>query len=430
MKKILLSALFMGGIISSQAQNWVSDSVTIGAGYANRSFYSLENGVVGSVPFNNRDFLVDVTSMYSASIRINGGFNAALYKYTAGDTADWSTLDTAGLATSTGWVRARDNRESISPSAFETGAAGHPNYGWGEYNDITHNVTGNRLFVYKTVGTGTPGTAVWKKIWIKELSSTSLAYTILVADLNGANEETITVSKQGVTGKNFVYYSFATGQTSNDEPAAVSYDLVFSKFEDEYSFMGGTSLQAVTGVEVAPGAEVATAAGVLPDAANANNYTLAEDLYGIGSAWKTVNTQTFLFDIEDSLSYFVKDQVGGIWQIRFTGFIGSSAGKYKFEKRKLGTASVEEVDGLNAWTVFPNPAAEQVSVLFTTNVADNAQFTLLDLNGRTVLSENFAANAGLNQYGVDLGSKNLPAGIYVATLRAGNVLKTTKLIIQ
>lgn len=430
MKKFLLAACILGGIIPSQAQGWISDSVTIGAGYANRNFYSLENGQVGSVLFNNRDFLVDVTAMYSASIRINGGFNAALYKYTAGDTADWASLDTTGLTAGNGWLRARDSRESITPSAFEAGATGHPNYGWGEYNDITHNVTGNALFVYKTVGTGAPGTSQWKKVWIKDLSASTAAYTILVADLNGANEQTITISKQGATGKNFIYYSFATGQTYNDEPAAESYDLVFSKFEDEYSFMGGTSIQAVTGVEVAPGALVAKAAGILPDDANSGDFTLTDYLYGVGADWKVVNTQTFLFDIEDSLSYFIQDQAGSIWQIRFTGFVGSSAGKYRFDKRKVAWASVEEVEGLNAWTVFPNPAAEQVSVLFTSNVADNAQFNLTDLNGRTVLAQNFAANKGLNQYSVDLGSENLPAGIYVATLRAGNVLKTTKLIIR
>ena len=430
MKRFLLSALVMSGFITLNAQSWVADSVVIGAGYANRAFYSLENGVQGSVQFNNRDWLIDVTALYSASIRINGGFNAALYKYTAGDTADWATLDTAGLGTSNGWVRAHDNDQSIAPSAFEVGTTGHPNYGWGNYNGVTHNVTGNALFVYKTVGNGSPNSAQWKKIWIKELAAMTTAYTILVADLNGANEQTVTISKQGISGKNFIYYSFATGQTYNDEPSANTYDLVFSKFEDYYSMGGPATLQAVTGVEVSPGIKVAKAQGVLPSNAVSSDYTLAEDIYGIGADWKKVNTQTFLFDIVDSLSYFVQDRPGNIWQIRFTGFVGSSAGKYKFDKRLVAYASVEENETVGAWTVFPNPTADVASIVFTSSVSDQAQFNLIDLSGRQVMTQNFAANAGLNQFSVDLGGRNLPAGIYVAALKVGNTYKTTKLIIQ
>lgn len=430
MKKFLLSVLVMGGFISLQAQTWVADSVIIGAGYANRSFYSLENGVQGSVPFNNRDWLFDMTAVYSASIRINGGFNAALYKYTAGDTAAWATLDTAGLGASNGWVRARDNDQTITPSAFEAGATGHPNYGWGDYNNITHNVTGNALFVYKTVGTGAPNTAQWKKVWIKDLSAMTSTYTILVADLNGANEQTLSISKQGITNKNFIYYSFATNQTSNDEPNADTYDLVFSKFEDYYSMGGPATLQAVTGVEVPKGILVAKAQGLPADDAVSSNYTLEEDIYGIGSDWKKVNIQTFQFDILDSLSYFVQARSGNIWQIRFTGFVGSSAGKYKFDKRIVAYASVEENETISAWTVFPNPTADVASVVFSSASAGQAQFSLVDLNGRQVMTQNFTANQGINQYTVDLGSRNLPAGIYVATLKVGNVYKTTKLIIQ
>jgi hypothetical protein len=120
--------------------------------------------------------------------------------------------------------------------------------------------------------------------------------------------------------------------------------------------------------------------------------------------------------------------------LAFTKFYtgtGANIGKYVFKKRRIASVSIEENnETISAWNVFPNPAADFVSVVFDSKVADNATFNLLDLNGRTVMSENFSANTGLNQYSVDLASKNLPAGIYVATLRAGNVLKTTKLIVQ
>lgn len=430
MKKVLLSAFAICGIISLNAQSWVADSVIIGAGYANRGFYSLENGNVGSVPFATRDWLIDVSESYSATIRINGGFNAALYKYTAGDTAAWATLDTAGLGSSTGWQRVRDNLETLAPSAFEAGNSGHPNYGWGQYNEISHNVTGDRLFVYKTVGNGTPNSSVWKKVWIKELGAMNSTYTVLIADLNGANEETISISKQGAGNKNFIYYSFADDEVFNDEPADSTYDLIFTKHEDEYTQGGPISIQAVTGVESNLGVLVAKADNIVADDASYQDFTLAEDIYGIGADWKKVNTQTFQFDIEDSLSYFVQDIPGNIWQIRFTGFVGSSAGKYRFEKRKVAFASVEEIETIGAWNVFPNPTSDYVQVVFSAKTATDGQFSLIDLNGRTVITETVNVSTGINQFGVTLSDKNLAPGIYIASLRAGNEIKTTKLIVR
>ncbi len=429
MKRFFLVSLAVFSLIFSQAQNWVTDSVIIGPGYTNRGFYSLENGFVSSVPFSTRDWLVDVSAVYSATIRINGGFFAELYKYTAGDTSAWATLDTAGLGTGNGWVRARDDRESYFPSAFEFGNTGHPNYGWGDYNQVTNIVTGNSLFVYKTVGNGSPNSAQWKKVWIRELTAFPREFKIWAANLDGSGLQEITISKQNVTGKTFIYYSFAANEVFNDEPDANTFDLVFTKFEDEYEFNGSTTIQAVTGVETQKGVLVARAQGVEEEAAVYTDYSLEEDIYGIGHDWKTLNMQTFQFTLADSLSYFVQDLPGNIWQIRFTGFSGASQGKYIFQKRKVAFASVEEFEAIGAWNVFPNPTADFVSVVFSSKVNDLAEFSVVDLNGRTVYSQTFQAQAGINQFQANLGGVVAP-GIYVAILRAGNEQKTTKVIVR
>ena len=421
MKKFLLSAAIIGSFVSANAQGpWIADSVSTGPQYVNRIYYSLENGQVGSVPYSTRDWFIDVSAQQTVSIRINGGFNAALYKYTAGDTAAWSTLDTAGLGSGTNFLRVRDTEDSYFPSAFEIGATGHPNYGWGEYNSVTHVVVGNKLYIFKTVG------GLWKKVWIQR-HTVSSQFIIKVANLDGTGEEILTIAKAGITDKSFIHYSFATGTVYNDEPVIDSYDLIFTKMVGLYNT---TPNQAVTGVETNHGVLTAKAQGLPANNADVNDYTLEETLNGIGSAWKNLNS-SFQWFAYDSLSYFVQDVPGNIWQIRFTGFGGGSTGKYKFEKRKIAYASINENnETVGAWNVFPNPAADFVSIVFNSNVADNATFNLLDLNGRTVMSENFSANTGINQFSIDLASKNLPAGIYVATLRAGNVLKTTKLIVQ
>jgi hypothetical protein len=428
MKQNVLALVTLFATLVTNAQGWITDSVIIGPGYAKRGFYSLENGNVGAVPFNTRDWLVDVSAVYTASIRINGGFSAQLYKYTAGDTSDWATLDTAGLGTSNGWVRARDDRESYAPSAFEYGETGHPNYGWGDYNQATNIITGNSLFVYKTVGNGSPNSAQWKKIWIKDLTAFPREFHILAANLDGTGEQNITISKDGINDKTFIYYSFASNEVFNDEPVASSFDLIFTKFEDEYIFSGGTSIQAVTGVEAQKGVKVARAQGIPEDDALYTDYTLQEDIYGIGHDWKFLNS-SFQFAIYDSLSYFVQDIPGNIWQIRFTGFVGSSQGKFFFQKRKVAFASLEPVETIGAWNVFPNPTSDLVQVVFSSGAQEEAVFSLIDLNGRTVFSQTLTAQQGINQ--IQLNTEILPAsGMYIAVIQIGKERKMKKLIVR
>jgi hypothetical protein len=442
MKNFLLSAAILGGFISANAQGvWVEDSVVVGNQYKNRVYYSLANGETGTTfpDYDKVDFIAHA-SAFSSNLRINGGFSAQLYHYAAGDTSAWATLDTTGLKASNGWERVMDDdTDLLGLSAFEKGS--DPDYGWGAYNQVTHIISGSRLFVYRK------GTT-WKKVWI--VDKVSGTYNIKLANLDGSNETTIAMPV-AVTDKNFIYYSISENETYNVEPNSNTYDIVFTKYEGLSN--GGQpgvtpTASAVSGVNnnfvvlpSSPGqplnvnyVEVQRVATADPEVAVFDGNALTEDFNSIGDKWKGLNMQTFQYEIVANNSYFIKDLPGNIWQLAFTKFYtgtGANIGKYVFKKRRIASVSIEENnETISAWNVFPNPAADFVSVVFDSKVADNATFNLLDLNGRTVMSENFSANTGLNQYSVDLASKNLPAGIYVATLRAGNVLKTTKLIVQ
>jgi len=427
MKK-LFTILFTTLTIAVQAQTWVDDSVAIGAGYPNRVFYSLQNGIVGTMTFNDKDFLVDVSEVQSASIRINGGFSAALYEYTAGDTTDWATLDTAGLFNGTNFTRRRDDQHSMSPSAFEQGATGHPDYGWGIYNSVSHNVLGVKIYVYKT----SASVATWKKVWIKKLDAITSAYTIWVDNIGGGALQELTISKAGVTNKNFIYYSFVNDSTYNAEPNADTYDLVFTKHEGDY-LMSGAFIpnQAVTGIENNFGVLSAEADNILPDNAVHTSYTLTEDLQGIGARWKQLNA-SFQWVVEDSLSYFIQDLDSNIWQVRFTGFVGSSAGKYRFQKRQVAFVSVEgEAGKLASFNVFPNPTSDFINLVYVMNDnQQNATLNIVDINGKTVLNQILPNQTGINQTQIDLTALNLPVGVYVAMVQVGNYSGTQKFIVQ
>lgn len=442
MKKLLLSALVMGGVISANAQgSWVADSVVVGNQYKNRVYYSLADGAVGSTfeHFDKVDFLA-YASAYSTTLRINGGWaNTVLYHYAAGDTADWATLDTAGLSAGNGWARVLDDdKDLLGISAFEAAAVGMG--GWGEYNSTTHIVEGSQLFVYRKGN-------VWKKVWI--VNKVSGTFNIKLANLDHSGEVSVAIPTIA-SGKNFVYYSISEDSTYNVEPNRDSYDLVFTKFEglSDGGQGGPPQVSAVSGVinnfitgAAAPGQPVPVTyvaaqrvSGTYADDAVYNENALSEDFNSIGDKWKGLNFTTFQYYAYDSNSYFILTLDGSIWQLAFTKFYsgtGSNEGKYVFKKRLISAVSIEENnETIGAWNVFPNPTTDYVSVVFNSNVADMANFSLVDLNGRQVMTQNFSANLGINQYTVDIAGRNLPTGIYVATLRAGNVVKTTKLIIQ
>jgi len=429
MKK-LFTILLASATLSVQAQAWVSDSAATGAGYVNRVFYSMQNGIVGTIPMNSFDFMIDVSTPMSASIRINGGFNgastgSALYQF-SGDTTAWASLDTTGISSNTNWTRNRDAQDSYYPSAFEAQMGSFPNYGWGNYNTSNHNVVGDKLFAYKTV------TGAWKKVWIKSLNAVTFAYTIRLANLNNTQDTVVTISKQGITDKSFIYYSIALDSVYNNEPAIDSYDIIFTKHEGDYLMSGSfVPNQAVTGVELNHGVAVAEASGILANNAVYTNYTLEENLQGIGARWKQLNAM-FQWVVEDSLSYFIQDLDSNVWQLEFTKFQGAGLGKYVFQKRTVAHVAVEENNTkIAGFSVYPNPASEFINLVYTIDQEfEHATLTIVDLNGRAVLSQQLLNQAGINQTNINLTSLNLPKGIYVAHVQVGNAIGTQKFIIQ
>ena len=250
-----------------------------------------------------------------------------------------------------------------------------------------------------------------------------------MADLNGSNQEVLSVSKQGLTGKNFIYYTFATDQTSNDEPSNTAFDLVFTRYVESDPANPNYG-RAITGVLTNNNVEIAQAEGLPADDAIYQDYALSADFIDvIGDDWKRLNYTTFQWEVADSLSYFIKDIPGNIWQIRFTGFGGGSTGKYKFEKRKVSQVSVEEsASTIPAIAMFPNPAVENVQLVFTSANNTQMQVQVLDMGGRLVYTASKAAVSGINQWQLPLNG--LSNGMYIVKITDGVSIRTEKLMIR
>jgi len=416
MKRIVLSALLATALIRSNAAPIV-DTVSIGASYANQVWYSLENDEQGNAPKNNWDIAFDATG-FGSSIMINSVTGTMVWKYPNADTAGWATIDTTGIST---W-EAHWN----SDTSWSGGAIGNypdpndqTNLDWGVYNQTTHIVTGDSLYIVQLANGG------YKKLWVISLASG--VYTFKYANLDGSNEQTQTLDKTGYTDKNFGYFSIQGDSALDREPVSADWDLVFTQHT---AFI--PTAYTVTGVLGNTGVELVKCSN-LTDKATFTDWqsqTFKTEINVIGYNWKSFNGTGY--DIKDSTVYFVKPLSGDIWKIIFTGFSGSGAGSYMFSKEKLHSAtSVEAITGTKTTVaLYPNPASNQaVNVVYSISASvPSASIIVNDITGKTVFTADADNNAGFHQY--QIPAQTLRSGIYIVTVKTANTLTQQKLVVQ
>ncbi len=309
------------------------EALSLGASYTNDIYYSLKNGVVSTVPRATWDIAFSVYSM-SSSIIINESNGITLKAFPNAWT--WaSTTDTTGFH---GWLSLRNSDTSWETGAFNADATGHPNYGWGIYNSVSHNIVnaeGEKLYIIKF----TNGSC--KKVWIETKYSSLQKYSFRFADLDGSNEHPVSNMDVSNSNANFVYYSLQSNTRLDREPDTKTWDLLFTRWED----LDGITPYMVTGVLQnyiakggAPGSTndlgVKAIDFTIVDPANIS-YTddqFSANINTIGWKWKTfAGTWT----VPTNKYYIVKDKAGRIYQIQFLTFGGSSTGNFSFNIKQL-----------------------------------------------------------------------------------------------
>ena len=413
-KQLLLISALAASTLTSSAQV-VSDSVTMGSGYSNQVFYQLSTG--NKTIANAADWdLQFFSSLFSASIRVNSGFDVELYAAASSDTSNFTTatLDTSSLTI------LRDGYATWETDAFTSQATGHPNYGWGAYQGLG-NLLGLKVYAIKLTS------GVFKKIWIKEFK-TSGTITFTVADLDGSNSFTKTISRSAYSAKRHFYYDVENDSIYDSEPGKTDWELVFRKYSDQ----AGPQYYNVTGALTNDGLAIAQVNNTsIADAqANWNTHTYDSTINIIGYDWKSFNMGTFSWDITDSLSFIMKDYTGDVYQLVFTGTSGSSTGKMYFTKELFSTVSLEENSPVMNVGVFPNPANSFLTVNFElTDASVSTQIRIIDMNGRLVktIANNFM-NSGVNQITTDIS--DLTQGVYFLQIIAGNKSITKRVVKQ
>jgi hypothetical protein len=406
-------------VISLNLWSQTSVVVSTGASYVNDVYYSFTGGEVSSSPRSDWD-IAFATDRYSISILANNGYGVEVYAYPNGNASAWATVDITDVAS---WNQLYNSTANIDEGAFVANAVPGDDfdYGWGRYNMNTHHIEGDSLFVIKTVA------GTYKKFMVvaKNPNVGGNTWEIRYANIDGTDEQNVTITADNYLTKNYVHYSIDNNQIVDREPVSENWDLLFTKYYDyaiPYNVTGVLlNSMHVTAQEVD---------GVTSATYSAYDEALFEDsLAIIGSDWKSFNMSTYTYDIDADRVYFLKvmsndDADSTYWKLTFTGFGGSSTGTYTFDQ-ELNTTAIQELSEVAMFEAFPNPATEKLTLVFDTKERINV--SLIDLSGKLVLTEELN-EIGFTQKAIDIA--DLPKGAYTLILESDNAISRKVIIKQ
>lgn len=414
MKKVILSALTVFGLFYSEAQT--TETITMGNGYANHIWYSLENGSVGTSAKNNWDLAFEVNS-YGVGVHHNRSVEMSVWRYPVQGVEDWATLDTTDMAAT--WSLVHNSDSTWEKGSFNQLPEGMYNYGWGTYNIVNHTVQGDRIYVVKLSDN------TFRKLLIE--SRISGVYTFKLAMLDHTNEITRQFSNNGGLSDQALlgYYSIINDEFINREPNRDTWDLVFLQYNAEQ--FGTATNQRVTGVLQNNNVEAVKLMLDSPESTYSwSAQTFQTAINTIGYDWKVLNYQTFQWEIPDTLVYIVKSQQGNYYEIRFATFTGTGTGVTTFNKALLSSASFEKNNGVAFSYVYPNPATESIYVVVDT--MDDFVISLYNTSGALIESKKVNQNNEMSQ--IQFSLDHLTSGLYLVSIESTNGSLTTHKVIK
>jgi len=415
MNKIFIVTIiaFLGNSLNTTGQV-EPDSVTTGASYSNQVFYSMKNGEIASPTHLDWDIAFH-TTVRSAAVLTNDEFGVELYTYPHADTSGWNSIDTNGLSN---WPIMYDNPTDWEDGAFNRNSKNFPDYGWGEYNMITHDVVGDSIYIIKLLD------GSFKKFWIVKKISVENTYLFRFADLDNSNEQHVELNCSNYATKLFVYYSLVDNQVMDLQPTIDTWDVVFTKYMEVVSGMPYPVVGVLNNVNVAANKFE------LVDPAFTEWYTLPVDTSKspVGYEWKEFNQQTHTYNIVDSLVYFVQTLEGDIYKLIFTGFGGSATGKIFFTKELISALDIHDQENVDAvLKVYPNPVADYMEISIPETDNHLASIAIYDLSGKIVHKQNISVtSAGSSRIAVT----SLKSGLYLMVVQSENNTYSRKIIIE
>jgi hypothetical protein len=396
-----------------------NDSVSIGAGNSQMVFYKLSDGT--KTTSSNADWHLALTvratqfpnaPLGGTTIRINEANGVKAIYVPNADAAGFSTLDTTGWQS---WRKLHDSDTAIDEGALNSNRGSNIfDFGWGTYNSGTHNVTGDSLYLLQLPS------GELKKFLVVDLDKDT-AFNLKYANIDNSDLQTLKISKKDYQGKQFVYLNLLTNAVHDKEPLASAWDLQFLKYAAN-DVLPDTAY-GVVGVWANKNAKVAEARSVDVTLNNYQAYTFSDNLNAIGWDWKSFNNQTFQYEIEDSLAYFVQTLGGAVYKVIFTGDSGSSTGVISFYTEPVSGTTGVEITEVPAVALFPNPSSNYVNIAVEQN--ENLRSVVItDMSGRVLVN----ATAGGTFHTIN--TIDLPNGFYLATINLGGQTVAKRFVVS
>lgn len=395
--KLLLLVLFANVVLFAQT---TVENLSMGPGYTNDLYYSLENGVVKSAARN--DWHIAFTNrLVDAAILTNTVEGVNLYLGST-DVNDWATFDTTGMS----WATLHNSDKAWEVGSFNAASAtGVFDFGWGDYNQSTNNVLGTKIFVLQLPD------GSYKKVLIESMIKTG-DFNFKIADLDGANEISRTLNKFNFQG-NFSYYDVVMDTAFSKEPVTGDWDLTFTKYDGE---LAPGVYYGVTGALQNIDTKASSAKGIDTNMVDWNNHPVSSaEKNVIGYDWKNF---AGAWTLADSTSYFVEAKNGDLFKLVFKSWEGASTGNFSFAKTLISTVGLEE-NSLEELKVYPNPASDFIS--FDTD--EDLELEIVNFSGQLVKRATLDANNKL-----DVSS--IKPGTYIVAARSATTNFVAKLIIQ
>lgn len=399
----VVSTLLLSSMLSAQFD---SHTVSLQTDFAEQVWYSMDNGVVATA--DNTDWhIAFLTEGQNSSLIVNSN-NATTISLYSEDPADYDSVDLTDFE-----AEPLHNDETDWKQGALRSLAGSSNfdYGWGEYNIVSHLVEGSKVFVI-TLEDGS-----MKKFFIENLNFGT--YNFKYADADGSNEVEAAINILDYADKNFIYYSITEDEVIDREPTKDSWDLTFTRYTAEVAPM---VTYVVTGVLQNIGVEVAQASGIPIDEADHTTLTFSADKNIIGDDWKFFDQTTFQFVLIEDRSYFVTALDGDIHHMAFTGFGGMATGDIDFQTNTVFT-SIEELELLD-FSVFPNPTSGTVNISLS-ETGQATEWTLRSITGATVAADRITDSS---MQTIDLNG--IKEGMYILELRGEDRLGQQRLLIN
>ena len=415
MKK-LYYFIFTAILVAFSAQAQDAKTVTMGAGYANDVFYSLEDGVAMEAPRNNWH-IGFTTQMFDFTIFTNDVGVVKLKQYASGNINDWATVDTTGYST---WPLLYNNDSVWEEGSFSRGASGHPDYGWGIYNNVTHDLTGDSIYIIE-IANGDEA-SIFKKLKIDKLLSMSVTFNFTYADLDGSNEQVVSLVAKNYATKNYVYYSLTNNEIVDREAASDSWDMLFTRWISSY-YLEQDATQTITGVQTNLGTKGWAVNFELGAEVSAADTTLFnESRLNIGGDWKKFSMATFTYSVVDTVVYYARSQADKLYELKFTAF-DYTTGTFEFTQELIEEAGgVWNNEVINTkLKVYPQPAKGSFTIALPAN---QSAVEVYNLAGQQVFSQVTSGNK------LQVSTSNWNSGIYVLKAVSGNTLYSQKLIVE